>query len=127
MEQPLDDEAVASARQHDQVTDLRRKLLDTGACAFFKWPPFLGEIPPMVEAQYAALNAWLTGKKKKEQAERSASWRAVNASVWDLAILNEDDDALTPDQIAQAELQAWSKLWQPGEATPASRLGGPAA
>eukprot|EP00971_Amphidinium_carterae_P336800 6473348-Amphidinium_carterae.2 len=55
MEQPPDDEAVASARQHDQVTDL---------------------IPPMVEAQYAALDAWLTGKKKKEQAERSASWRA---------------------------------------------------
>eukprot|EP00971_Amphidinium_carterae_P020199 398033-Amphidinium_carterae.1 len=28
---PPDDEAVAAAKQHDQVTDLRRKLLDTGA------------------------------------------------------------------------------------------------
>eukprot|EP00971_Amphidinium_carterae_P117001 2317112-Amphidinium_carterae.1 len=98
-------------------------------------PPFLGEIPPTVEAQYAALDAWLTGKKKKEQAERSASWRAYvkeawerspkkiykwirgNASVWDLAILNDDGYALSPDQIAQAVLQARSKLWQPGEAT----------
>eukprot|EP00971_Amphidinium_carterae_P045753 900316-Amphidinium_carterae.2 len=131
MEQPADDEAVASARQHDQVTDRRRKLLDIGACTFFEWPTFLGKIPPILEAQYTALDTWLTGKKKKEQAERSASWREAwerspkksykwirgNASVWDLAILNEDGYSLTPDQTAQAELQAWSKLWQPGEAT----------
>eukprot|EP00971_Amphidinium_carterae_P349340 6490968-Amphidinium_carterae.4 len=56
--------------------NLRRKLIDTGACTFLEWPTFLGEIPPTVEAQYAALDVWITGKKKKEQAERSASLRA---------------------------------------------------
>eukprot|EP00971_Amphidinium_carterae_P099421 1966882-Amphidinium_carterae.3 len=98
------------------------KLLDSGACTFFEWPTFLGEIPPTVEAQYACLHAWITGKKKKEQAERSASWRAYvkeawerspkkiykwirgNDSVWDLAILHDNGYALSPDQTAQAEL-----------------------
>eukprot|EP00971_Amphidinium_carterae_P166347 3296784-Amphidinium_carterae.2 len=47
-ENPPDDEAVAAAKQQGQVTDLRRKLLDTGACTFFEWPNFLGEIPPIV-------------------------------------------------------------------------------
>eukprot|EP00971_Amphidinium_carterae_P252585 5014677-Amphidinium_carterae.1 len=135
LEQAPDDEAVASAKQHDQVTDLRRKLLDTGACTFFEWPAFLGEIPPTVEAQYACLDAWITGKKKKEQAERSASWRAYvkeawerspkkiykrirgNASVWDLAILHYNGYALSPDQTAQAELNAWSTRWKPGVAS----------
>eukprot|EP00971_Amphidinium_carterae_P237265 4709689-Amphidinium_carterae.1 len=37
------------------VTDLRRKLLDTGACTCFEWPAFLGELPPSVEAQYQRL------------------------------------------------------------------------
>eukprot|EP00971_Amphidinium_carterae_P350118 6491392-Amphidinium_carterae.1 len=35
-------------------------------------------------------------------------------AVWDLAILHEDGFALTPDQTVQAELTAWSQLWQPG-------------
>eukprot|EP00971_Amphidinium_carterae_P049176 969142-Amphidinium_carterae.1 len=38
-------------------------------------------------------------------------------AVWDLAILSEDGYALSPDQAARAELEAWSKLWQPGHTT----------
>eukprot|EP00971_Amphidinium_carterae_P224567 4454834-Amphidinium_carterae.1 len=41
-------------------------------------------------------------------------WIRGTAAVWDLAILSNDGFALNPDQAAQAELQAWSKLWQPG-------------
>eukprot|EP00971_Amphidinium_carterae_P347326 6489264-Amphidinium_carterae.1 len=73
LEQPLDEEAVAAAKQHDQVTDLRRAL--------------------------GHRDAWVTGKKKKEQAERTPA------------------GVLTPDQTAQAELNAWSTLWQPGDAS----------
>eukprot|EP00971_Amphidinium_carterae_P331753 6465521-Amphidinium_carterae.2 len=83
LEQPPGDEAVAAAKQHDQVTDLRRKLLDTGACTFFERPNCLGETPT-VEAQYACLDAWITGKKtKKQQAERIASWRAYVKDAWE--------------------------------------------
>eukprot|EP00971_Amphidinium_carterae_P270360 5364571-Amphidinium_carterae.5 len=72
---PLDKQAVAAATQHDQVMvlmDSRRKLLDTRPCTCFAWPTFLGEIPPTVEAQCTCLD----GKKKKQQSERSASWKA---------------------------------------------------
>eukprot|EP00971_Amphidinium_carterae_P300159 5963890-Amphidinium_carterae.1 len=110
----------------------KRKLLDTGACTFFEWPAFRGEIPPTAEAQLTRLDAWVTSRKKELQAERTASWRAYvkemwatrpmkiykwirgTAAVWDLAILSDTGFALTPDQAAQAELAAWSKLWQPG-------------
>eukprot|EP00971_Amphidinium_carterae_P029749 585473-Amphidinium_carterae.1 len=44
-------------------------------------------------------------------------WIRGTAAVWDIAILSDDGFALSPDQAAQAELQAWSKLWQPGTAT----------
>eukprot|EP00971_Amphidinium_carterae_P151639 3005891-Amphidinium_carterae.6 len=109
-----DEEAVATAQQQDT---------------------FLGELPPTLEAQYNFLDAWLTGRKKKIQAERSASWKAYvkdmwerspkkiykwirgTASVWDLSILHENGYALGPDQTAQSELMAWSKLWEPGLTT----------
>eukprot|EP00971_Amphidinium_carterae_P201622 4000880-Amphidinium_carterae.2 len=79
--------------------------------------------------------SWITGRKRKIQAERTASWKAYvkemwetspkkiykwirgTAAVWDIAILHENGFALTPDQAAQAELGAWSKLWQPGTTT----------
>eukprot|EP00971_Amphidinium_carterae_P090331 1788686-Amphidinium_carterae.3 len=38
LEKRPDEEALASAQQHDTVTDLKRKLLDTGPCTFFEWP-----------------------------------------------------------------------------------------
>eukprot|EP00971_Amphidinium_carterae_P350462 6491558-Amphidinium_carterae.2 len=81
------------------------------------------------------LDAWITGRMKRIQAERPASWRAYlkemwatspkkiykwirgTAAVWDLAILSENGFALSPHQAAQAELDAWSKLWQPGHTT----------
>eukprot|EP00971_Amphidinium_carterae_P139214 2758690-Amphidinium_carterae.1 len=44
-------------------------------------------------------------------------WIRGTAAVWDLAILSDDGYALSPDQAAKAELQAWSKLWQPGTTT----------
>eukprot|EP00971_Amphidinium_carterae_P230548 4575387-Amphidinium_carterae.1 len=51
---------------------------------------------------------WATSPKKIYK------WIRGTAAVWDIAILSEDGFALSPDQAAQAELQAWSKLWQPG-------------
>eukprot|EP00971_Amphidinium_carterae_P326303 6456998-Amphidinium_carterae.1 len=36
------------------------------------------------------------------------------AVVWDLAIRGENGFALLPDDTAQVEPEAWSKLWQPG-------------
>eukprot|EP00971_Amphidinium_carterae_P135204 2679745-Amphidinium_carterae.1 len=54
---------------------------------------------------------WTTSPKKIYK------WIRGTAAVWDLAILSEDGFALNPDQAAQAELQAWSKLWQPGSTT----------
>eukprot|EP00971_Amphidinium_carterae_P141436 2802561-Amphidinium_carterae.1 len=133
LEKVPDEEAVETAKQEDTVVTLKRKLLDTGACTFFEWPPFLGEIPPTAEAQLTRLDAWVTGRRKRIQAERTASWRAYvkemwatspkkiykwirgTAAVWDLAILSADGYALSPDQAAGAELEAWSKLWQPGQ------------
>eukprot|EP00971_Amphidinium_carterae_P235124 4665830-Amphidinium_carterae.2 len=44
-------------------------------------------------------------------------WIRGTAAVWDLAILSDEGYALSPDQAAQAELSAWSKLWQPGTTT----------
>eukprot|EP00971_Amphidinium_carterae_P242483 4814867-Amphidinium_carterae.2 len=44
-------------------------------------------------------------------------WIRGTAAVWDLAILSEDGYALSPDHAAQAELEAWSKLWRPGDTT----------
>eukprot|EP00971_Amphidinium_carterae_P033145 652553-Amphidinium_carterae.1 len=135
LEKVPDDEAVATAQQQDTVVTLKRKLLDTGACTFFEWPQFLGAHPPTAEAQLTSLDAWVTGRKKRLQAERTASWRTYvkemwdtspkkifkwirgTAAVWDLAILSEEGYALSPDQATQAELEAWSKLWQPGRTT----------
>eukprot|EP00971_Amphidinium_carterae_P003700 73580-Amphidinium_carterae.1 len=127
LEKVPDDEAVATAQQQDTVVTLKRKLLDTGSCTFFEWPHFLGEHPPTAEAQLTSLDAWVTGRKKRLQAERAASWRSYvkemwdtspkriykwirgTAAVWDLAILSEEGYALSPDQATQAELEAWSK------------------
>eukprot|EP00971_Amphidinium_carterae_P311084 6182141-Amphidinium_carterae.1 len=132
LEKVPDEEALAAAKQQDTIVSLKRKLLDPGACTFFEWPQFLGEIPPTPEAQLTCLDAWITGRKKRIQAERTASWKAYvketwetspkkiykwirgTAVVWDLAILSGNGFALSPDQAAQAELEAWSKLWQPG-------------
>eukprot|EP00971_Amphidinium_carterae_P299768 5955908-Amphidinium_carterae.2 len=83
LEKVPDEEAVATAQQQDTVTDLKRKLLDTGACTFFEWPQFLGVLPPTLEAQYNFLDAWLTGSKKKIQAERTASWKAYVKDMWE--------------------------------------------
>eukprot|EP00971_Amphidinium_carterae_P340335 6478620-Amphidinium_carterae.1 len=44
-------------------------------------------------------------------------WIRGTAAVWDLAILSDAGYALSPDQAKQAELEAWSKLWQPGRTT----------
>eukprot|EP00971_Amphidinium_carterae_P244385 4852653-Amphidinium_carterae.1 len=44
-------------------------------------------------------------------------WIRGTAAVWDLAILSDNGYAVSPDQAAQAELEAWSKLWQPGYTT----------
>eukprot|EP00971_Amphidinium_carterae_P276094 5479009-Amphidinium_carterae.1 len=76
LEKVPDDEAVASATQQDTVANLKRKLLDTGACTFFEWPTFLGTIPPTAAAQLNALDAWVTSRKQKLRTERTASWRA---------------------------------------------------
>eukprot|EP00971_Amphidinium_carterae_P006107 120334-Amphidinium_carterae.1 len=54
---------------------------------------------------------WATSPKKIYK------WIRGTAAVWDLAILSENGYALSPDQVAQAELAAWSKLWQPGNTT----------
>eukprot|EP00971_Amphidinium_carterae_P221807 4403169-Amphidinium_carterae.2 len=83
LEKVPDEEAVATARQHDTVVTLKQKLLDTGACTFFEWPQFLGEIPPICEAQLTSLEAWITGRKKRIQAERSASWKAYVEEMWE--------------------------------------------
>eukprot|EP00971_Amphidinium_carterae_P120582 2389312-Amphidinium_carterae.4 len=96
-----EEEALATARQQDQVTDVRRKRLDTRPCTCFEWPTFVGEIPPTVEAQDQALETWITSRHKKERAGHSASWRAYVREMWEL------------DDAAEAELTAWSKLWQP--------------
>eukprot|EP00971_Amphidinium_carterae_P251491 4992103-Amphidinium_carterae.1 len=82
IEKVPDEEAVATAQQHDTVVTLKRKLLDTGACTFFEWPQFLGVIPPTAEAQLTCLDAWITGRKKRLQAERTASWRAYVKEMW---------------------------------------------
>eukprot|EP00971_Amphidinium_carterae_P348909 6490738-Amphidinium_carterae.2 len=42
LENPPEEEAWVTAKQQDQVTDLRCKLLDTGPCNCFKWPSLLG-------------------------------------------------------------------------------------
>eukprot|EP00971_Amphidinium_carterae_P166114 3292667-Amphidinium_carterae.3 len=44
--------------------------------------------------------------------------RCISGSeaMLELAMLRENGYALSPDQIAQAELNAWSTLWQPGVA-----------
>eukprot|EP00971_Amphidinium_carterae_P112285 2224075-Amphidinium_carterae.1 len=58
---------------------------------------------------------WSTSPKKIYK------WIRGTAAVWDLAILSSvwtsDGFALSPDQATQAELEAWSKLWQPGRTT----------
>eukprot|EP00971_Amphidinium_carterae_P056474 1115905-Amphidinium_carterae.1 len=54
---------------------------------------------------------WNTSPKKIYK------WIRSTAAVWDLAILSDEGFALNPDQAAQAELQTWSKLWQPGRTT----------
>eukprot|EP00971_Amphidinium_carterae_P108342 2145139-Amphidinium_carterae.2 len=54
---------------------------------------------------------WATSPKKIYK------WIRGTAAVWDLATLSENGYALSPDQAAQAELEAWSKLWQPGSTT----------
>eukprot|EP00971_Amphidinium_carterae_P008746 171952-Amphidinium_carterae.1 len=135
LEKVPDEEAVVAAKQQDTVANLKVKLLDTGACTFFEWPSFLGTIPPTAEAQLTALDDWVSCRKKRLQAERTASWRTYvkemwttspkkiykwirgTAAVWDIAILSDEGYALTPDQGTQAELQAWSKQWQPGQTT----------
>eukprot|EP00971_Amphidinium_carterae_P049501 975412-Amphidinium_carterae.1 len=112
LENPPDEEAVAAAKQHDQVPDLRRKLLDNGACTCLEWPNFLGEIPPTVEAQRACRDAWLIGKKKKQQTERAASWRTYVKETW-----GRETAQKSTTGSKEAELNAWSKPWQPGHAT----------
>eukprot|EP00971_Amphidinium_carterae_P193528 3840130-Amphidinium_carterae.1 len=54
---------------------------------------------------------WSTSPKKIYK------WIRGTAAVWDLAILSSDGFALSPDQATKAELEAWSKLWQPGRTT----------
>eukprot|EP00971_Amphidinium_carterae_P155145 3076594-Amphidinium_carterae.3 len=83
LEKVPDEEAVATARQQDTVVSLKTKLLDTGACTFFEWPQFLGAIPPTPEAQLTCRDAWITGRKKKIKAERTASWKAYVKEMWE--------------------------------------------
>eukprot|EP00971_Amphidinium_carterae_P107661 2131812-Amphidinium_carterae.1 len=80
LEKVPDEEAVATAKQQDTVANLKVKLLDTGACTFFEWPAFLGTIPPTAEAQL--IDEWLSSRKKRLQAERTASWRAYVKDMW---------------------------------------------
>eukprot|EP00971_Amphidinium_carterae_P000175 3746-Amphidinium_carterae.1 len=54
---------------------------------------------------------WNTSPKKIYK------WIRGTAAVWDLAIPSTDGFALSPDQATRAELEAWSKLWQPGNTT----------
>eukprot|EP00971_Amphidinium_carterae_P084880 1679598-Amphidinium_carterae.1 len=54
---------------------------------------------------------WHTSPKKIYK------WIRGTAAVWDLAILSKDGYALSPDQATKAELEVWSKLWQPGNTT----------
>eukprot|EP00971_Amphidinium_carterae_P167768 3324131-Amphidinium_carterae.1 len=37
---------------------------------------------PTAEAQLTRLDAWVTGRKKRIQAERTASWRAYVKEMW---------------------------------------------
>eukprot|EP00971_Amphidinium_carterae_P329142 6461432-Amphidinium_carterae.2 len=73
---------MATAKQQDQDTDLRRKLQVTGPCTCFEWP-----------------SLWIRNTK---------SWRTG---------LPTDARNYSPDQTVQAELTAWSKLWQLGSTT----------
>eukprot|EP00971_Amphidinium_carterae_P108043 2139008-Amphidinium_carterae.1 len=65
-----DDEAVAAAKQHATVTDVKRKLLDSGSVASLEWPTFLGTHPPTPEAQHHALNAWVSAGTSSRVNER---------------------------------------------------------
>eukprot|EP00971_Amphidinium_carterae_P336340 6472663-Amphidinium_carterae.1 len=46
--------------------------------------------------------------------KRMYKWIHGTVVVWDLAIRGSDGFALTPDDAAKTELEAWSKLWRPG-------------
>eukprot|EP00971_Amphidinium_carterae_P299071 5941635-Amphidinium_carterae.1 len=50
----------------------------------------------------------------KQSPKRIYKWICGTVVVWDLAISGSDGFALTPDEAAKTELEAWSKLWRPG-------------
>eukprot|EP00971_Amphidinium_carterae_P185957 3691467-Amphidinium_carterae.1 len=126
------EEAVEAAKQQATVTNLKRRLADAGAVTFFEWPAWLGPHPPTAAAQSKALQDWVTARNSSRAKERKKSWQQYvtdmwkespkriykwirgNVVVWDLAISGADRFALTPDQAAKTELEAWSKLWEPG-------------
>eukprot|EP00971_Amphidinium_carterae_P270283 5362885-Amphidinium_carterae.4 len=50
----------------------------------------------------------------KQAPKRIYKWIRGTVVVWDLANRGSNGFALTPDEAAQVELEAWSKLWRPG-------------
>eukprot|EP00971_Amphidinium_carterae_P224173 4448078-Amphidinium_carterae.1 len=46
-------EVVEAAKQQATVTNLKRRLADSGSITFFDWPPWLGPHPPTAVAQGA--------------------------------------------------------------------------
>eukprot|EP00971_Amphidinium_carterae_P307230 6105973-Amphidinium_carterae.1 len=52
------EEAVEAAKQQATVTNLKRRLADTGGVTFFEWPLWLGPHPPTAAAQAKALQDW---------------------------------------------------------------------
>eukprot|EP00971_Amphidinium_carterae_P319360 6347297-Amphidinium_carterae.2 len=131
-EEEEEEEAVEAAKQQATVTNLKRRLADTGGMTFFDWPLWLGPHPPTAAAQAKALQDWLMARNANHAKERKKSWQTYVAEmwkqapkriykwirgtvvVWDLAIRGSNGFALTLDETAKVELEAWSKLWRPG-------------
>eukprot|EP00971_Amphidinium_carterae_P233542 4634806-Amphidinium_carterae.1 len=127
LEKVPDEEAVATAQQQDTV-ELAPSLNGRSS---------LGNTHPLLKPNSLNSMPGLPAERKdnKLSARLAGAWRAYvkemwntspkkiykwirgTAAVWDLAILSEEGYALSPDQATQAELEAWSKLWQPGNTT----------
>eukprot|EP00971_Amphidinium_carterae_P187999 3731659-Amphidinium_carterae.1 len=76
------EEAVESAKQQATVTNLKRRLADTGVITFFDWPLWLGPHPPTAAVQTKAIQDWVVARNSSRAKERKKSWQTYVTEMW---------------------------------------------
>eukprot|EP00971_Amphidinium_carterae_P018619 367147-Amphidinium_carterae.1 len=103
----LVEEALAAAKQHALVAQLKRQVLASGPCT----------IEPATQ-QLNSLDAWCQNTSTNHDGWNQYvkdMWRTMPKKIYTW-IRGHDWEgfAYTPDDTSHVELSAWSKLWRPG-------------